>query len=95
MRVSYSYFVSKSFALNFVNIDIVKQKYICLHNKVRVNKMIHPIITILGSFIPLVMPITWLDFGEILLETFFGEFKKNSNFFNLKHSICHVSVIIS
>ena len=61
--------------------DIDKQKFVCLHNKVRMNKMSHPNITILNSFIPLVMPITWLNFGEMLFETFFGEFKKKSNLF--------------
>ena len=30
----------------------------------------HPVTTKLGSFIPLVMHITWLDFGEILWDSF-------------------------
>ena len=48
--------------------DIDKQKFACLHDKVRTT---HPITTQLGSYISLVMFITWLDFGEILLEKLF------------------------
>ena len=47
---------------------IDKQKFACLQDKMRTTQ---PITTKLGSHIPLVMPITWLDFGQILLETFF------------------------
>ena len=48
--------------------DIDKHKFACLQDKVRTTQ---PITTKLGSDIPLVMPITWLDFGWILLETLF------------------------
>ena len=40
-----------------------EQKFARLQDKVRIS---HPIITKLDSYIPLVMPITWLDFEEIL-----------------------------
>ena len=43
----------------------------------------------LGSYIPLVMLITWLDFGEILFVTIFGEFSLKISdvfeFFKVKH----------
>ena len=42
------------------------QKFACLRDKVRTT---HQITIKRGSFIVLVMVITWLDFGEILLET--------------------------
>ena len=45
---------------------IDKQKFSCLRNKVRTT---HQITTKLGSFIALVMIITWLDFEEVLLGT--------------------------
>ena len=48
--------------------DIDKQKLACLQDKVRTTQ---PITTKLGSYISLVMVITWLDFGGILFETFF------------------------
>ena len=48
---------------------IDKQKFACLQDKVRTTQ---PIIINLDSYIPLVMLITWLDFGGILFETFFG-----------------------
>ena len=52
--------------------DIDKQKFACLQDKVRTTQ---PITTKLGSDIPLAVLITWLDFGEILLETlFFAKF---------------------
>ena len=41
------------------------QKCACLHDKVRTT---HLITTNQGSFVALVMVITWLDFGEILLK---------------------------
>ena len=43
------------------------QKFACLRDKVRTT---HRITTKHGSLIALVMVITWLDFGELLLETF-------------------------
>ena len=43
------------------------QTFACLRDKVRTN---HRITTKHGSFIALGMVITWLDFGEVLLETF-------------------------
>ena len=42
------------------------QKKFCLHNKGRTT---HLITTKRSSFIPLVIVITWLDFGEVLSET--------------------------
>ena len=52
---------------------------ICLHDKVRTT---HPITIKHDSFIALVMVITWSDFGEVLLETYFGKFSfKNSDVF--------------
>ena len=51
--------------------DIDKHKFACLQDKVRTT---HPITTKLGSNIPLVMLITWVDFEGILLETFFTKF---------------------
>ena len=45
--------------------DIHKHKFACLQDKVRTTQ---PITTKLGSYIPLVMVITWLDFGGILWE---------------------------
>ena len=43
------------------------QKFACLRNKVRTT---HRITTKHYSLIALVMVITWLDFGDVLLETF-------------------------
>ena len=48
--------------------DIDKQKFACLQDKVRTTQQIT---TKLCSYIPLVMVITWLNFGGILLETLF------------------------
>ena len=45
------------------------RKIACLPDKVRTTNLIA---IQLGSYIPIVMLITWLDFGEIILETFFG-----------------------
>ena len=48
------------------------QKFACLRDKGRTT---HRITTKCGSFVALVMVITWLDFGEILLKTvIFGKF---------------------
>ena len=48
--------------------DIDIHQFACLQDKVRTSQLI----TIkLGSYISLVMPITWLDVGGILLETLF------------------------
>ena len=44
----------------------------CLSDKVKTSD---GITTKLGTYIPLVMLIIWIDFGEILLETFFSEFE--------------------
>ena len=48
-------------------VALINKKFHCLQEKVRTTQ---PITTKLGSYIPLVMSIVWLDFGEILLETF-------------------------
>ena len=45
--------------------DIDEQKFACLQDKVRTTQ---PITTQLSSYIPLVMVITWLDFGGILYK---------------------------
>ena len=51
---------------------IDKQKFAFLHDKVRTT---HQITTKLGSFIALVMFITWLDFGEVFFsQIFFNNF---------------------
>ena len=74
---------------------IDKHKFACLQEKVRTT---HPITTKLGSDIPLVVPITWLDFRGVLLETLF--FLQNflwkfwMCFFKVKHSIGHISGIV-
>ena len=49
------------------SVTLIKKSELCLHGTVRTN---HPITTKLGSYIPLVVLITWLDFGGILLELF-------------------------
>ena len=74
--------------------DIDKQKFACLQDKVRITQ---PITTKLGSYIPLVMFITWLDFGGILLEililpNFLRKFRMC--FFKVKHSIGHISGMV-
>ena len=46
---------------------LINKKIGCLHDKVRTTDLIT---TTFGSFIPLVMLITLLDFGEFMLETF-------------------------
>ena len=51
--------------------DLDQQKCACLNDKVRTTQ---PISTKLRSYIPLVLLITWLDFGEILLGTLFAKF---------------------
>ena len=56
-----------------------------------------PITTKLGSCIPLIMVITWLDFGGILLEililpNFLRKFRMC--FFKVKHSIGHFSGMV-
>ena len=70
------------------------QKFACLHNKVRTT---YPITTKRGSFIVLVMVITWLDFGGVLFETvilanFFKKFWVC--FFKVKHYFVHISGIV-
>ena len=56
-----------------------------------------PITTKLGSNIPLVMLITWLDFGGILLEILFlPNFLRKFRMciFKVKHSIGHISGMV-
>ena len=65
-------------------------KIACLHDKVGTTR---PSLQNLAA-IPLVMLITWLDFGGILLKFFFGIFCLNISdgfFFKVKHSIGHIS----
>ena len=60
-------------------------------------RTIQSITTKLGSYIPLVMLITWLDFGGILLESpFLPNFlwKFWMCFFKVKHSIGHISGMV-
>ena len=45
------------------------EKFVCLHDNVKTS---YPITEKLGSYILLVIIISWLDFGEILLEAYFG-----------------------
>ena len=74
--------------------DIDKQKFACLQDKVRTTQ---PITTKLGSYTPLVMVITWLDFGGILLEILFlPNFLRKFRmcFFKVKHSIGHISGMV-
>ena len=54
---------------------IDKQKIACLQNKVTTT----PITTIHGRYIHLVLLITWLDFGDFLLEIYLAIFLKISD----------------
>ena len=55
-------------------VTLTNKIFSCLQDKVRTTQLIT---TKLGSYIPLVMLITWLDFGGILVKTFFCQiFKK-------------------
>ena len=72
------------------NCGIDYQKFACLHDKVRT---IHQITTKRGSFIALVMFITWLDFGYVLLETvILANFQMC--FFKVKHYFGHISGMV-
>ena len=74
--------------------DIDKQKFACLQDKVRTAQ---PITTKLGSYIPLDMVITRLDFGGIALKTLFlANFLRKfcKCFFKVKHSIGHISGMV-
>ena len=53
--------------------------------------------TTLSSYIPLVMLISWFDYGEVLLETFLVNFyfKFRMVFFMVRHSIGHSSGMVS
>ena len=70
-------------------------KCACLRDKVRTT---HKITTQQhGSFIVLVMVITWLDFGEVLLEILIlSNFLKKFRmcFFKVKHYFGHISEMI-
>ena len=73
---------------------IDKHKFACLQDKVRTTQ---PITTKLGSYTPLVMLITWLDFRGILVETvilanFLWKFRMC--FFKVKHSFGHISGMV-
>ena len=67
------------------------QKFACLRNKVRIT---HRITTKRGSFIALVMLITWLDFGEetFILANFLLKFRMC--FFKVKHYFGHISGMV-
>ena len=74
--------------------DIDKQKIVCLQDEARTTQAIT---TKLGSYIPLVMLITWLYLGGILLEILSllnCPWKFLRCFFNVKHSIAHISGMI-
>ena len=74
---------------------LIKQKFACLHDKVRIT---NPITANLCSIIHLVMLITWLDFVESLLETVYGVIFFSQNFgfvfFKVKHPIRHITGIV-
>ena len=73
-----------------------KQKFACLQDKVTTS-ITQPITSKLGNYVPLVMLITWLDFGGFLLETFcLPNFLWNfcMCFFRVKHSIGHISGMV-
>ena len=60
------------------------EKFACLHDQV---KTTHLMTTNLGNCIPLVMLVTWLNFGEILFETFCCNFFfKFSNVFSRSYT---------
>ena len=64
------------------------------HDKVRTT---HPITTIRGGCIALVICITWLDFGEVLLETVVlpsVHTKIRMCFFKAKHYFGHISGMV-
>ena len=70
------------------------QRFACLQDKVKTTQ---PITTKLGSYIPLVMLITWLNFGGILLEILFlPNFLRKflMCFFKVKHCIGHISGMV-
>ena len=70
------------------------EKFACLRDKVRTT---HPITTKHGSFIALVLVITWLDFGEVLLETVILAilfYKFWMCFFKVKHYFGHISGMV-
>ena len=73
--------------------DIDEQKFVCLQNKVRITP---PITSKHGSYIPLVMLITWFNFGGILLETFLHIFFLNfwMCFFKINHSSGRISGMV-
>ena len=73
--------------------DIDKQKFACLQDKVRTTQ---PITTVLSSYIPLVMLITWLDLGGILLETLFWQifFENFGCVFSRSNTIGHISGMV-
>ena len=64
-----------------------------LHDEVRTT---HPITTKRDRFMPIVMLITWLDFGEILLITFFflQFILKNFGFFSGSNTLGHISGMV-
>ena len=73
---------------------IDKQKIACLRDKVRTT---HWITTKRSSFIAVGMVITWLYFGEVLLETFILAnflYKFRMCFFKVKHYFGHISGIV-
>ena len=72
----------------------ISKKFACLRDKVRTT---HWITTKRGSFIAVVMVITWLDFGEVLLETFILAnflYKFRMCFFKVKHYFGHISGMV-
>ena len=69
-------------------VTLINKKIACLQDKVRTTQ---PITTQLGSYIPLVMLITCLDFGGILPN--FRE-KFRMCLFKVKHCIGHISEMV-
>ena len=73
-------------------VAFTNRKNICLHDK---EELTHPITQTLCSCIPLVMPITRLEFGEIVLETFSAIFRQNyGHLLKVKHPIGHITGMV-
>ena len=71
-----------------LNLRYLGQYFACLHDKARTT---HPITT-KHRYIPMLMFITWLNFGGILLEFFFIWifFSKFHMYFSISNSIGHI-----
>ena len=76
-------------------VALINKKFACLHDKVWTSQ---PIITKLGSYIPLVMLITRLDFAGILLESFFAKFSdvffQGQTLFDISQELMVVPMVV-